>query len=244
MSQYATLAWETRQEGYRVERMIAFVQPYFEQWGYLIVFLTVLLENSAFLGVIVPGDAILLLAGFYAERRALGLEAVIVLAFTGAVLGDSIAYVIGRFAGRRIMNRWGRRFLLPQERLERFDRYFAEYGVWAVALGRMAPVVRTFNTFAAGMSKMPFPRFLAAIVLAAGTWSVAVPVLGYLFSGSLELVRSALGWGGAVIFILFIAALYLTYRRMIKRLEQEVDARTSGIVPGPDGTPTIGAGDD
>jgi membrane protein DedA with SNARE-associated domain len=224
--------------------MIAFVQPYFVQWGYLIVFLTVFLENSAFLGVIVPGDAVLLLAGFYAQRRALGLEAVIAIAFTAAVLGDTVAYTIGRFAGRRIMDRWGRRFLLPQERLERFDRYFAEYGMWAVALGRMAPVIRTFNTFAAGMSKMPFPRFLAAIVLAAGTWSVAVPILGYLFSGSLELVRSALGWGGAVIFILFIGALYLTYRRMIKRLEHEVEARTVGPAPGPDGSPNLDASDD
>lgn len=192
----------------------------------LIVFATTLLENSAFLGVVVPGDAVLLLAGFYAQRRALELEAVITLAFTGAVSGDTIAYMIGRFGGRRIIDRWGNKVLLHAERIERFDRYFAEYGMWAVALGRMAPVVRTFNTFAAGMSKMPFPRFLIAIVLAAGTWSVVVPVLGYLFSGSLELVRSYLGWGGAVVFVLFVLGLYWTYRRTLTRLEEGIAART------------------
>lgn len=209
-----------------MERLIELVQPYFEQWGYVIVFATTLLENSAFLGVVVPGDAVLLLAGFYAQRRALELEAVITLAFTGAVSGDTIAYMIGRFGGRRIIDRWGNKVLLHAERIERFDRYFAEYGMWAVALGRMAPVVRTFNTFAAGMSKMPFPRFLIAIVLAAGTWSVVVPVLGYLFSGSLELVRSYLGWGGAVVFVLFVLGLYWTYRRTLTRLEEGIAART------------------
>ncbi|MGH7857221.1 MAG: DedA family protein, partial [Candidatus Binatia bacterium] len=176
-----------------MERLIELVQPYFHDWGYLIVFATTFLENSAFLGVIVPGDAVLLLAGFYAQRGALEVEVVSALAFVGAVTGDTIAYVVGRLGGRRIVDRWGHKLFLHADRIGRFDRYFAEYGMWAVALGRIAPVVRTFNTFAAGMSRMPFPRFLAAIILAAGTWSVAVPVLGYLFSGSLELVRSYLG---------------------------------------------------
>lgn len=209
-----------------MERLIELVQPYFEQWGYLIVFATTLLENSAFLGVVVPGDAVLLLAGFYAQRGALGLEAVIALAFVGAVTGDTIGYVVGRLAGRRIVDRWGDKVFLHAERIQRFDRYFAEYGMWAVALGRIAPVVRTFNTFAAGMSKMAFPRFLLAIVLAAGMWSVAVPVLGYLFSGSLELVRSYLGWVGAVLFVVFVAGLYWTYRRTLRRLEEDIAARS------------------
>jgi membrane protein DedA with SNARE-associated domain len=59
-----------------VERLIELVRPYFAQWGYLIVFGTTLLENSAFLAILVPGDAVLLLAGFYAQRSALSLPAV------------------------------------------------------------------------------------------------------------------------------------------------------------------------
>src|SRR5688500_2663109 len=105
-----------------MERVIELVQPYFHQYGYLIVFATTLLENSAFLGVVVPGDAVLLLAGFYSQRQALELEAVMAFAFVGAVTGDTIAYVVGRVGGRRIVDRWGRRFLMPAERLARFDR--------------------------------------------------------------------------------------------------------------------------
>lgn len=202
-----------------MEHVIDIVRPYFETWGYLIVFASTLLENSAFLALLVPGDAILLLAGFYAQRSALSLPAVMAIAFVGAVTGDSIAYVIGRFAGRRIVDRWGGTFLLHERRIARFDRYFAEYGVWAVALGRVTPVFRAFNTFAAGMSRMPFIRFVAAVVAVVAVWSTVLPTVGYLFSGSLEVARRYLGWGGGIIFVAFVLVLVVTYRRMTKRLE-------------------------
>jgi membrane-associated protein len=204
-----------------METVIDLIEPYFVRWGYLIVFVMGVLENSAFVGAVIPGDVVLLLAGFYVERSDLNLGPVIVLAFFGALIGDTIGYSIGRFGGRRIVERWGGGRLLPHDRLERVDRYFKEYGMWAVALGRLAPVVRTVNTFAAGMARMPFAQFLSAVAIAASVWAVVVPILGFLFSGSLEVARSALGWAGVAIFVLFVAALYLTYRRMSRRLAAE-----------------------
>src|SRR2546422_11637159 len=80
-----------------LEHLIDLIRPYIESWGYLIVFAVALLENSAFLALIIPGDAVLLLAGFYAQRSTLSLAPVMVVAFTGALAGDTIAYTIGRF---------------------------------------------------------------------------------------------------------------------------------------------------
>jgi membrane protein DedA with SNARE-associated domain len=205
-----------------MESVIELIRPYFEQWGYLIVFLMVLLENSAFVGAVIPGDVVLLLAGFYADRSDLDLAPICALAFVGALTGDTIGYAIGRFGGRRVVDRFGKRFF-PPERLARVDRYFAEYGLWAVALGRITPVVRTVNTFAAGMAKMPFPRFLAAVAAAAGLWALVVPTLGFFFSESVQVVRSALGWAGGVIVVVFVVGIYWTYRRMVRRLEQRVE---------------------
>ena len=141
--------------------MIDLLRPYFEHFGYLIVFGICLLENSAFIGAVIPGDVVLLLAGFYVQRSSLDLAPVIALAFAGAIIGDTLGYVIGRTAGRRIVDRFGKR-LLPERRLKRMDRYFEEYGMWAVSIGRMAPVVRTVNTFAAGLAKMPFGQTMEA----------------------------------------------------------------------------------
>ncbi len=200
--------------------MIDIVGRYFVRWGYAIVFGACLFENSAFIGAVVPGDAVLLLAGFYVQRSRLNLAPVVALAFVGAIIGDSFGYMIGRKFGRRLVDRFGQR-LLPQRRLERIDRYFKEYGTWAVAMGRITPIVRTFNTFTAGMAKMPFPRFIAAVAGAAAVSSVAMPVVGFLFSGSLEIVRRALGWAGVVILVIFVGGLVFTYRRMAKRLAEE-----------------------
>lgn len=205
-----------------MESLIEFVQPYFVQWGYLIVFLMALLENSAFVGAVVPGDVVLLLAGFYAERSDLDLAPISALAFVGALIGDTIGYGVGRFAGRRVIDRFGRR-LFPPERMERVDRYFQEYGNLAVALGRITPVIRTINTFTAGMARMPFPSFLVSVAFAASVWAVVMPIVGFLFSGSLEAVRRGLGWAGVVVFVLFVSLIYWTYRRMVRRLSERTE---------------------
>jgi membrane protein DedA with SNARE-associated domain len=93
--------------------------------------------------------------------------------------------------------------------------------MWAVAIGRLAPVIRTVNTFAAGMARMPFAQFLGAVVIAAAVWSITVPVLGFLFSESFDVVKSALGWFGVAVFVLFVGLLYVTYRRFSSRLAAE-----------------------
>ncbi len=205
-----------------MDSLIELVQPYFVQWGYLIVFLMVMLENSAFVGAVIPGDVVLLLAGFYVDRSELDLAPVTSLAFIGALTGDTIGYGIGRFFGRRVVARFGKR-LFPPDRLERVDRYFREYGMWAVAVGRITPVIRTINTFTAGMARMPFPSFLVSVALAAGVWAVVMPVVGILLSDSLEIVRRALGWAGGVIFVIFVAGIYWTYRRMLDRVAERAE---------------------
>jgi membrane protein DedA with SNARE-associated domain len=204
-----------------MEDVLQLAEPYFERWGYLIVLIICALENSAFVGAVIPGDVVLLAAGFYVERTELNLGPVVILAFLGALLGDTIGYAIGRFGGRRILDRFGDTRILSRERLARVDRYFHEYGMWAVALGRLAPVIRTVNTFAAGMARMPFWQFLGSVAIAASIWAVAVPVCGFFFSGSLEVVERALGWAGVAIFLLFVLALYFTYRRMSVRIAAE-----------------------
>lgn len=205
-----------------MDGIIELVQPYFEEWGYLIVFVMMLLENSAFVGAAVPGDLVLLLAGFYAQRSDLDIAPICGLAFIGALIGDTVGYSIGRFAGRRVVDRFGKR-LFPPDRLDRVDRYFQEYGMWAVAVGRITPVIRTINTFAAGMARMPFPRFLVSVAVAAGVWAVVMPIVGFLLSDSLDIVRRALGWAGGVIFVVFLLGLYWTYRRMVQRLAERTE---------------------
>jgi membrane protein DedA with SNARE-associated domain len=68
---------------------------------------------------------------------------------------------------------------------------------------------------------MAFWRLILAAGAAAAVWAVALPVLGFLLSGSLDVVRSGLGWAGAAILIVFVFFLFWTYRRMMRRLEKQ-----------------------
>jgi undecaprenyl-diphosphatase len=201
-----------------VERLLDAVQPHFAQWGYLIVFGATFLENAAFVGAVIPGDIVLLIAGVYALRGALELPQVMMLAFAGGVLGDIVGYAAGRYAGRFVAERFGRWLFLPRDRLARVERYFERNGRWAVFLGRFAPVVRALRTFVAGITKMPFLQFVAADVPGAGIWAVAVPLIGYLFAESLTAARRSLGGIGLLILAVLIVLFVLTYRAMVRRL--------------------------
>lgn len=187
--------------------------------------LATFLENSTFVGVLVPGDVAVLVAGVYAQRGALALHRVMMFAFVGAVLGDVVGYVVGRLGGRPLAARYGRRLFLPADRLARFERYFERHGTWAVLIGRFAPMIRTVRTFVAGMSRMPFWKFALASIPSAAVWAAGVAALGYIFAESIDATRRTLGAGGMVVLVGVIVLVAVTYRTMLRRLDADEAAR-------------------
>src|SRR4029078_5752762 len=99
--------------------MLDALLSYFQQYGYWVVFFGVMLENS---GVPVPGETILLAAGFFAALGHFNLALVMSIACIGAVLGDNAGYFIGRKLGRTTLLRYGRYVGLTPARLEMFER--------------------------------------------------------------------------------------------------------------------------
>jgi undecaprenyl-diphosphatase len=83
------------------------------QYGYLIVFFGVMVESA---GIPVPGETILIAAGFLVQQGHLDLGDAIIFGILGAVVGDQIGYWVGREGGRRFVLRWGRYVLITQER--------------------------------------------------------------------------------------------------------------------------------
>ena len=80
------------------------------QWGYLVIFLGAMLESAAFLGLIIPGESLVLVTGFFAAQGVLDLDVLIVTVAIGAALGDSIGYEMGRWMGRPALLHYGRYF--------------------------------------------------------------------------------------------------------------------------------------
>jgi undecaprenyl-diphosphatase len=211
-----------------VERIVDLLRPYLSApWGYLIVGAATFLENSVGAGVIVPGETLVIVGGFYARIGDLGLAWVAVAACLGAILGDNIGYLLGRRYGRGLLERHGRKLLVTPERLERADRYYRAHGGKTVFLGRFIPVVRSVGFILAGVARMEWRRFFVYDLAGAVLWGIGHSVLGYAIGASYERWKGYLTPGGLVILVLLAlligASKLLAARRSVEGELRELE---------------------
>ena len=154
-------------------------------------------ECALFVGMVLPGETVAVLAGAAAALGRTSLVSVLVVVLVAALLGDTVGYAVGRRAGPRLHRRVthpGRR-----KRLEEAEAQLRRRGGWAVVLGRWTPFVRSVMPSLAGMSGMPYAKFLAYDLLGAGSWSVISVLAGYGAGMSYERVVTWFGTFGAVL---------------------------------------------
>lgn len=150
-----------------------------EHYGYLAVFLLVMLEDF---GMPTPGETVLVLAAGFAATGDLSIWAVLGLAFVAAVIGDNIGYGIGHFGGRPLVMRYGSRLGLTEKRYEFAEGFFHRYGDAIVVIARFVEILRQLNGIIAGTLEMPWPKFLAFNSLGAALWVGVWGAVGY-FAG-------------------------------------------------------------
>ena len=150
------------------------------------VFFGVMLENA---GIPVPGETVLLFAGFLAYHGKIELFPSILVAIAGATLGDSMGFLIGHFGGRPFVDRFIRRFPVIRKSFDHSQALFLKYGQWAVFTGRFITGLRMFAGIIAGLFRMPYRRFLLFNFTGATVWAIAVIYVGYLFGNSWQLVE-------------------------------------------------------
>ena len=188
-----------------VDRIVEFLKPYLSPpWGYLIVGAATFLENSVGAGVIVPGETLVIIGGFYARTGELWLPGVCGVACVGAILGDNVGFFIGRRFGRGFLERHGRKVFITPGRIERADRYYSTHGGKTVFLGRFIPVVRSLGFILAGIAGMRWRKFLAYDVLGATIWGIGHSVLGYALGASYERWKKWLTPAGLVLLVLLL----------------------------------------
>jgi undecaprenyl-diphosphatase len=186
-------------------------------WGYLVIFLGATLESAAFLGLLIPGESLVLVAGFFAAQRSLDLDVVIIVVAVGAALGDSIGYEMGRKLGRPALMHYGSRFGLSQARIDKAEAFFAKHGGKAVFLGRFIGFARALVPFLAGSSRMRYGQFLPFNILGAALWSSVVTLLGYFLGASWQSAEHWIGKASAILagVVIFILALVWLWRIIV-----------------------------
>lgn len=157
-------------------------------WPVLIaVFLLPMLESSAFIGFVFPGEIAVLLGGVLASQHRVSLAAVLAAAACGAVVGDAIGYAVGHRWGRQLVHGALGRFI-RQEHLARGEQYLAERGGKAVFFGRFTAALRVVMPGLAGMARMPYRTFALYNIAGGVSWAVVVGLLGYFAGASWEYV--------------------------------------------------------
>lgn len=215
-----------------IDRIIEFLDPYLDvPWGYVIVGLATFLENSVGAGVIVPGETLVIVGGFYSRIGHLWLPLVSLVAVVGAVLGDNLGYWIGRRFGRGFLERHGRKLLITPERLVAAERYYEAHGGKTVFLGRFIPVVRSVGFIVAGVAHMGWKRFFAYDLAGALIWGVGHTVVGYALGASYERWERYATPAGLVLLVVLVLLIggskMLAARRKVKEeieeIQQELD---------------------
>jgi membrane protein DedA with SNARE-associated domain len=200
---------------------------------YVVVAVIVMCES---MGVPLPGEITLISASLLASTGVTSIWGVALAASAGAIVGDSIGYAIGHRGGRRLLARLGRRFpdhFGPQH-IERAERIFDRWGVWAVFFGRFVALLRILAGPVAGALRVPYRKFLLANASGGICWAFGSAFVVYWVGRAAQRWLEEFSWIALVVAVLGgIATTLLLRRRAARARSHAVDDELEALAPHP-----------
>jgi len=194
-----------------IETISNFIISVIEQLGYGGVFVGMMLEST---GLPIPSEVIMPFAGYVVWKGGLTLIGITLAGTLGCLAGSLIAYYIGLWGGRPLLERYGKYVLIRKGELDRADEWFKKYGDSAVFISRLLPVVRTFISFPAGIVHMDVKKFSLYTVLGSLPWCFALAYIGVLLGPHWEDIKGLFRYLDIVVIVGIIALVaYLIYHR-------------------------------
>ncbi|MFL6112331.1 MAG: DedA family protein [Catenulispora sp.] len=181
------------------------------------------------LGIPVPGEITLVSAALLAANGTVNIWWVAAAATTGAIVGDSIGYAIGRRGGRRLLEKLGRRFPrhLGPPHLAKAEQTFERWGVWAVFFGRFIALLRILAGPLAGSLKVPYPKFLLANASGGIIWASGTAFLIWGLGRAAERWLSGFSWVALLVAIVLGIVTTLIIRHRANRSLRAADDKAS-----------------
>ena len=178
--------------------VIPFLNSLYGAAGYVGVMIAMMIESAM---IPLPSELILPYAGFLISDPS-KIEPItgqpwsfwitVVVATIGNTLGSLIAYAIGAWGGRPFLERYGRYLFIREHEIAAADRFFERFGAATVFFGRLLPIVRTFISFPAGVTRMPIGKFILFSTLGALPWSIALVWAGVQLGSNWATIRDVL----------------------------------------------------
>lgn len=203
---------------YIITKVLNIPVPILAGFGYWIILLTSILEAMPVVGLFVPGQLFLMLAGFLARDGVLDIEMVLWIAFIGAFLGDLLSYYLGKRYGDPLIKKITGFVHLKDGHYETTKKLIKEHTGKTLVASRFTSFTRAFAPFAAGASDIPLPKFLFFNVIGAISWALTFTLIGFIFGESFEIAAKIFGKFVLIAIILGILII-LAYRWINKKKE-------------------------
>jgi membrane-associated protein len=161
---------------------------------YPFLFAIVFMETGVVFTPFLPGDSLIFVAGTLAGAGLLNPLLLFIVFSAAAILGDTANYSIGKYSGKKILEkRW-----IKEERVKQAEEFFKRHGGKTIVIARFMPFIRTFVPFVAGIGSMDYRRFIVYNITGGLLWVASFLTVGYLF-GNIPIVKDNL-----TLFTLFI----------------------------------------
>ena len=158
-----------------------------ERWvtdyGYIAIFLLMLAESAC---IPFPSEVTMLVGGWYAADGNLDFFWVGAAGVVGNLVGSWLAYGLGRWRGRELLDRYGKYVLIRGHDVDKAEVWWEKHGEAATFFSRLLPVIRTFISVPAGIAKMPFGKFTVYTFLGVIPWTYALTYLGVVVGDNWE----------------------------------------------------------
>ncbi|MBN1257747.1 MAG: DedA family protein [Planctomycetes bacterium] len=158
-----------------------------------------------------PSEIIIPPAGYLASAAGgekMSLALIILCGIFGSLIGAFVNYYIAVYAGRPFVIKYGRYFLITEDKLEKCEEFFKNHGEITTFVGRLIPMIRQLISFPAGLARMNLAKFTLYTTLGAGIWVIILAFIGYWVGNNMELVekylQNATVWmlGGVIVLVL------------------------------------------
>ena len=206
-----------------------------ESIGYVGLSGIIFAESGLLVGAVLPGDSVLFTAGFLASQGFFNIWLLTPMMFISAVLGDSVGYTFGQKVGKRLFQKEDNIFF-HKKNLIRAQKFYEKHGGKTVTIARFLPVVRTFAPIVAGMSDMPYKKFLYYNIIGGFLWAVCIPFAGYFLGNAIPSIDKYLFPIIALIVLISVAptVIHIMLEKRndneLKQAEEEIREEVETIV--------------
>lgn len=200
--------------------LAGFVIHTISKMGYRGVVLLMAVESAC---IPVPSEIIMPFSGYLASTARFDIWALALAGAVGSLLGSLVAYYVGLRGGRPLLEKYGGYLLITRADLDQADRWFQKYGDWAVFIGRLLPVVRTFISLPAGIARVRLGRFIVLTLVGSYIWCLLLGWIGMKLGEHWDTLGAYFHRFDIVIVTLAVAGAAWYVRRHLKIRKAEKD---------------------